>query len=320
MISLFSGCGGSSLGYRWAGFRELLAVDFDEHAVETFELNFPDVPCWERDIRKVEAEEILGFCGIGKGDFDLLDGSPPCQGFSTAGKKDVADVRNDLAFEFARFIDDLRPRAFVMENVSGLVKGWMKGLFKGITRRLKETGYRVECRMLNAMWYGVPQSRERLIWIGMRDGREIKWPERQGIITVKDAIGDLGDEQDLEKEHVWLDESPQGLKTKTWPLANKTRQGKKYAGQYARNVWGRPASTVCTPGICRKPYLRNMSCHPLYTRTYSILEVKRLCTFPDGFRFPGMKWDAMTRMGNAVPPRMMEAIAGAVKGVLNGHG
>jgi len=129
VISTFSGCGGSSLGYKWAGFREFLAIDFDENSVETFKLNFPDIPVWQRDINDVKGGEIIKFCKINKGELDLLDGSPPCQGFSTAGKRRVNDPRNSLFESFVRLINDLQPKVFVMENVSGMIKGRMKGMF-----------------------------------------------------------------------------------------------------------------------------------------------------------------------------------------------
>src|SRR3990167_6277348 len=96
VISTFAGCGGSSLGYKLAGFKELLAIDFDKNAVETFKLNFPDVPVWQEDITKVASFDMLSFTGLKKGELDVLDGSPPCQGFSMAGKRKVSDPRNKL--------------------------------------------------------------------------------------------------------------------------------------------------------------------------------------------------------------------------------
>ena len=176
VISTFAGCGGSSLGYKWAGFKELLAVEWDDNAVETFKLNFPDVPVWKRDIHKVTGKEILEFTGLKPGELDVLDGSPPCQGFSTAGKRNVNDDRNDLSYEYIRLINELQPKVFVMENVSGMVKGPMKGRFKEIMRALKDTGYNVKCKLMNTMYYEVPQSRQRLIWIGVKDG-EPAYPE-----------------------------------------------------------------------------------------------------------------------------------------------
>ena len=104
VVSLFAGCGGSSLGYSMAGFRELLAVEWDEHAVETFKANFPDVPVWQGDIAELSIEECLRLTGLQPGELDVLDGSPPCQGFSTAGRRKMDDGRNQLFQEYVRLL------------------------------------------------------------------------------------------------------------------------------------------------------------------------------------------------------------------------
>lgn len=169
VISLFAGCGGSSLGYSMAGYRELLAVEWDDHAVETFKLNFPDVPVWHGDIAQLSVEECLRIAGLRPGELDVLDGSPPCQGFSTAGKRKMDDGRNQLFREYVRLLRGLKPKVFVMENVSGMVKGKMKLIFADIMRELKASGYHVSARLMNAMYFGVPQSRQRMIFIGVRE-------------------------------------------------------------------------------------------------------------------------------------------------------
>jgi len=169
VISLFAGCGGSSLGYSMAGYRELLAVEWDDHAVETFKLNFPDVPVWHGDIAELSVEECLRITGLKPGELDVLDGSPPCQGFSTAGKRKMDDGRNQLFREYVRLLRGLQPKVLVMENVSGMVKGKMKLIFAEIMRELKASGYQVSARLMNAMYFGVPQSRERMIFIGVRE-------------------------------------------------------------------------------------------------------------------------------------------------------
>ena len=150
VISLFCGCGGSSLGYKWAGYNELLAVDFEKNAVETFKLNFPEVPIWQKSVTDITGKEILDFCNIKKGELNVLDGSPPCQGFSTAGKRQVNDSRNDLFKDYVRLVNDLQPKVFIMENVSGMVKGKMKGCFIEIMKSLKSLNYQVKCKLLNA--------------------------------------------------------------------------------------------------------------------------------------------------------------------------
>jgi DNA (cytosine-5)-methyltransferase 1 len=169
VISLFAGCGGSSLGYSMAGFRELLAVEWDDHAVETFRLNFPDVPVWHGDIGKLSVEECLRIAKLKPGELDVLDGSPPCQGFSTAGKRRMEDGRNTLFREYVRLLRGLQPKVLIMENVSGMVKGRMKIIFVEILKELKASGYHVSVRLMNAMYYGVPQSRQRMIFVGVRE-------------------------------------------------------------------------------------------------------------------------------------------------------
>ena len=163
VISTFSGCGGSSLGYKLAGGDVRLAVEWDDNAVATYRLNFPDTPIYHGDIAKLTADECWRLSGLKPGELDILDGSPPCQGFSTAGKRDFGDDRNQLFREFVRLLKDLQPRVFVMENVSGMVKGKMKLIFAECLRELKAAGYQVKARLLNAMYFDVPQNRARRI-------------------------------------------------------------------------------------------------------------------------------------------------------------
>lgn len=181
VASTFAGGGGSSTGYRMAGYRVLYASEFVEAARETYRANcahytFVD----DRDVRQVTAADLLARIGMEAGQLDVLDGSPPCASFSTSGKRekgwgtvkaysDVQQRSDDLFFEFARLVDGVRPRVFVAENVSGLVKGTAKGYFLEILARLKGCGYRVQARLLDAQWLGVPQARQRLIFVGVRD-------------------------------------------------------------------------------------------------------------------------------------------------------
>lgn len=307
VISTFAGCGGSSLGYRWAGFRELLAIDFDRDAVETFRLNFPDVPVWQRDIREVTAGEVLEFCKIKKGELDVLDGSPPCQGFSTAGKRMVSDPRNDSFREFARLIDGLRPRAFVMENVSGMAKGRMRGMFIEVTTALKSLGYEVRCKLMNAMWYGVPQSRERLIWIGIRKNPEKvilpRYPAKtvKNVRTVRDAI------YDLKTDSGDLNFNPKML---TAQRMKHVPPGGTDAVHYSTHKlnWNRPARTLTHDFL---GYYHVW--HPDQNRPLNLKEWSRLGSFPDDFKWPCGKKISCSLIGNSVPPRFMRAIAESVK-------
>lgn len=178
-ISTFSGCGGSCLGYRMAGFKVAWASEFIPAAAETYRANHPETILDTRDIRQVQPEEILKTIGLRRGELDLMDGSPPCASFSTAGKRekhwgkakkysDTVQRTDDLFYEFIRLLDGLQPKVFVAENVSGLVKGVAKGVFLEILARLKACGYSVACKVLDAQWLGVPQARSRTIFVGVR--------------------------------------------------------------------------------------------------------------------------------------------------------
>lgn len=182
VVSTFSGCGGSCLGYRMAGFKVLWANEFVPSAQASYEANkAPDCYLDKRDVRTIDPKEILTQTGLKAGELDLLDGSPPCQAFSTAGKREknwgkaktyehgAKQCNEQLFKEYVRILSGLKPKAFVAENVSGLVKGTAIGMFLDILKALKGAGYVVECRVLDAQWLGVPQSRQRVIFIGVRE-------------------------------------------------------------------------------------------------------------------------------------------------------
>lgn len=222
VASTFSGCGGSCLGFRWAGFRHVYANEFTTIAQKSYRANFPSTHLDDRDIRQVTADEILKIAGLKKGELDVFEGSPPCQSFSTAGKRasgwgkieDQGKLREDLFFEYARLLRDLQPRAFVAENVTGLVKGAAKGYFIEIMKVLQECGYRVSCRILNAKWLGVPQDRARVFIVGMRNDLNLEPPYPTPLpyyFSIRDAIP-------------WIDglEYKTGARGENWSPYNKT--------------------------------------------------------------------------------------------------
>ncbi len=285
VISTFAGCGGSSLGYSMAGFRELLAVEWDQNAVDTFRLNFPEVPVWHGDIAKLSVDECLERAGIQPGQLDVFDGSPPCQGFSTAGKREMADPRNQLFREYVRLLRGLQPKVFIMENVSGMVKGKMKLIFAEILRELKACGYLVSARLMNAMYFNVPQSRQRMIFVGTRDDLGIAPSHPRGqhapicalcsIVGIQDtqnpyAIRNFNQARRFLSHHL-----PAPTLTKSevpgsdLPFAGETRIGDKRAAVIA--------------------------------------------SFPPAFQFAGLWTDAVNRIGNSVPPLFMRAIAGHIR-------
>lgn len=206
VVSAFAGCGGSSTGYRLDGYRVLAAVEFVPKAQDSYAANMaPYTKLLRKDVRDVEAAEILEATGLARGELDVFDGSPPCEPFSSAGKRDKTwrqvveysgqrQRTDDLFFEYARLVDGLQPRVFVAENVSGLVKGRAKGYFLWILDRLRALGYRVQARVLDAQWLGVPQVRQRVIFVGVREdlGRDPAFPAPLPYnYSTREAIADL---------------------------------------------------------------------------------------------------------------------------------
>ena len=312
-ISTFCGTGGSSLGYKWAGFEELLAIDFDPHAVACFKLNFPDVPIWHRSVIDVTAQEILKFTGLKCGELDLFDGSPPCQGFSTAGKRVVSDPRNDLFNHYARLVSDLQPKVFVMENVSGMIKGSMKGKFIEIMNVLKTMNYHVKAKLMNAMYYGVPQSRERMIFIGVRKDlkKEPVFPiPGRELITARLAIHNVKPQT--------MGRPLATVASNVWKNIKPGENGTKYRPGYYFNAVkvhpDRPCPTLpkSTAGTAQHMHWSEM-------RGFSIEELCALCSFPIDWKFVGTYEQKHNRLGNAVMPKFMQAIAETIrKEILNG--
>jgi DNA (cytosine-5)-methyltransferase 1 len=313
VISTFAGCGGSSLGYKWAGFKELLAIDFDKNSVETFRLNFPEVPCWQRDITEVKANEILEFCNIKVGELDILDGSPPCQGFSTAGKRQVTDLRNDLFKSFVYLIQELQPKIFVMENVSGMVKGKMKGKFKEIILSLKALNYQVKYKLLNAKYYEVPQSRQRLFFIGIRNDLNLEpvFPEGNNkVITAGEALKNLRELGEVKYPKGDIDKYYYQIKigSDLAEIFEKKFNKRTYFNIKKINP-NNPSNTLT------KLFSEAIAglLHWNEKRYLTINELKILCSFPEEFKMTGNFKEQWARLGNSVMPKQMYHIAKTLK-------
>ncbi|MGO9742158.1 MAG: DNA cytosine methyltransferase [Roseiarcus sp.] len=213
-IDLFSGAGGISLGLVNAGFNVLLCSDIDQACAATHDRNFPDIPFVRRDVEKLSAQEIMEKARIRPGELDLLIGGPPCQGFSIIGQRERWDPRNGLFKRFLTIAREVRPRALVIENVSGLATLSKGAVLREIGAACAEAGYEVECAELLAAQYGVPQMRWRMFFIGWRadqgkrsgfpkpthgsyaigdlvPNRTISAAETKGFVTIREAIGDL---------------------------------------------------------------------------------------------------------------------------------
>ena len=305
VASVFAGCGGSSLGYSIAGYRELLAVEWDDHAAEVFRRNFLDVKLHHGDIKDVDP----GMLGLRPGELDVLDGSPPCQGFSQFGHRQLDDPRNQLFRQFARLLMVWQPRAFVMENVRGLIEGIMRPLFAEMLTELKTAGYRVSARLVNASLLGVPQNRRRMIFIGMRSDLGIAPAHPAPAmrpLTVRQAWDDL--------------EAPGAFKIPTGKWAKvaritepggqgsdalAARGGRRAYYSCKRLHWDRPSNTIVKePGLL----------HPREDRLIGIHEAARIQSFPDQFDWGDGTYEQIhARIGNSVPPLMMQAIAHEVR-------
>lgn len=314
VVSLFAGCGGSSLGYSMAGYREFLAVEWNDNAVATLKLNFPDVPVYHGDIHKLSVEECLELTGLKPGELDLLDGSPPCQGFSTAGKRKMTDKRNQLYMEYVRLLRGLQPKVFVMENVSGLVKGKMKLIFADIMKELKASGYKVRCKLLNAMYFNVPQSRQRLIWIGVRGDveRKVGYPEPTGkpIVWGK-SMGSLNQTrppelQDNRFTRFWSRVPVGGA------LDDVLGKGRN------QNNMVKPDPRLPFPTVPKSQTNRGAACmvHYAERRMISISELKRISAYPDDFVFSNDYFEQWAQIGNSVPPLFMYAIANHIRNTI----
>lgn len=198
-LDLFSGCGGMSLGFTWAGFKSVLASDIDENCEKTFNTNFPNVPFLCGDLSEFKKEDFDNY--IKGNEVDVIIGGPPCQGFSLANKqrnKVSEDPRNRLFYEFVKTIDWYNPKAFVMENVKGLLSMQSGEVIKQIIDEFEnagKVGYTVKLKVLKASDFGVPQSRERVIVIGIRKDLNVvpEFPSKKYAqeITVDEATADL---------------------------------------------------------------------------------------------------------------------------------
>jgi DNA (cytosine-5)-methyltransferase 1 len=360
VASTFSGCGGSSLGYRMAGFRVLWANEFVPAARDSYRANMAaGTVLDERDVRTVRPEEILRACKLRKGQLDFFDGSPPCASFSTAGKRqegwgkvkkysDTEQRTDDLFFEYVRLVRGIQPRTFVAENVSGLVKGTAKGTFLEILRELKACGYRVTCKVLDAQWLGVPQQRQRTIFVGVRedltdvDGQLLtpahpaplpyRYSVREAIPWICRAVEDtlsshptFNQKRDVDfsagvsptvraggtgqlyvEPESRMDDAATGRQWDQTPIGG---QSDRYFQLVKPDLDGSCPTVTAAGGNAGLASV----CHPTQRRKFSIAELKRICAFPDCFILTGSYAQQWERLGRAVPPLMMRAIAEAVR-------
>ena len=328
VVSTFSGGGGSCLGYRMAGYHVLWANEFVEEAQRTYRANHPGTILDTRDIRQVKPEEILEAIHMKPGELDLFDGSPPCCAFSTAGKRekgwgkvrDYSDGKSqqieNLFFEYIRILDGLQPKCFIAENVSGLVKGTAIGYFKEFLGQMKACGYRVKAQLLNAKWLGVPQARERLIYIGVRNDLNIEpvFPHpKKFFYTLGEAFNGLPEDRE-EKDRLIKQFARYNVskvlarmpKNPPKPLSGQNFNEKGSYFNLRRESLYCPCTTICqTNGQSGTAG----NCHPLEDRKFTIAELKRITSIPDDFILTGNYAQQWERLGRMVPPVMMMNIS-----------
>lgn len=259
VIDLFAGAGGMTEGLRKAGFKSLLANEYDEMAAKTFAYNHPSTPLIVRDIKNLTLDEIKEKTGLHVGELSLIAGGPPCQGFSLAGSRLNSDPRNQMFKEFVRIVEGLQPEVFLFENVSGILS--MSGgiVVKAIISEFIRIGYKCEYRLLNAADYGVPQARPRFILIGVRQGETFGFPEQthgqtklnadlfsptlKEHLTVWDALSDLpeitqgGGNEELIHSGLYKNEYQEARRGERCPGAlynhRATRHSEKIVERYA---------------------------------------------------------------------------------------
>lgn len=332
-LDLFCGCGGLTQGLKKAGFNVLGAVDIDVLAMDTYKINHPEVKVWKKDIRELRGKTAQRRLKLRIGSLDLLAGCPPCQGFSTMrtlnGARSVEDPRNDLLFEFQRFVEALRPKAIMMENVPGLAKDKR---FRRFCKRMKELGYEGDFRILDAADYRVPQRRRRLIYMAGL-GQPIPFAkENPKKKTVEETIGRLpqagvsGDpvhdirEQRTQKVLELIKKIPKDGGSRTdLPAEDQLECHKKCNGfkdVYGRMAWKNQAPTI-TSG-CFNPS-KGRFLHPEEDRAITMREAALLQGFPRWYRFPTVnnKLAIALMVGNALPPPFIAAHARMIKKVLH---
>lgn len=323
VIELFAGCGGMSFGFKQAGFRTQLAVEWDEAACKTFRANISE------RVAQCAVEEVATFPKA-----DVVVGGPPCQGFSNLGERVPYDPRRQLWRHFLRAVEDAEPTAFVMENVPPLLKSQE---YVEVRQRSEELGYRVDGWVLNAADYGVPQTRKRAIIIGLRGDERPTKPvpthcnhDKKGRgngvwdlpnwVTVRDAMADLPMEPTDSDWHIGR--NPTALSEKRYrsiPAGGNRfdlpreltpdcwiRKVSGGTDLFGRLWWDRPSVTIRTEFF--KPE-KGRYLHPKAHRPITHREAMRLQGFPDDFEFVGSKSDVAKQVGNAVPPRLAKAIA-----------
>jgi DNA-cytosine methyltransferase len=342
-LDLFSGAGGLSLGLKLAGFKVIGAVDNDPAAVETYRRNLGN-HIIQDDIRSLSPAAVADRFGVEPGRLTLLAGGPPCQGFSVKRRGSDADARNELLLEFRRFVEFLRPRFFMIENVTGLMSKRGKAHLDELISSVRDIGYTTHLSQIDIVQYGIPQYRVRAFLVGELGQESPKfrfplptWREKK-FRTVRDAIGDLPSPPEDGSPHPTVPNHfresrmskrnleriraiPEGggreflPESLALPCHQKTPTV-RHMDTYGRLSFDQPAVTITARF---DSFTRGRFGHPLEDRTITLREGARIQTFPDDFVFYGTREQCARQIGNAVPPliarilgeQIIRAVSGA---------
>ncbi|MFR7906279.1 DNA cytosine methyltransferase [Coprococcus eutactus] len=320
-IELFAGAGGLALGVEKAGFNTLGLIEFDKDAADTLKKNRPNWNVINDDIANISCLDLEKYFSIKKGELDLLSGGAPCQAFSYAGKRlGLEDARGTLFYHYALFLEKLQPKMFLFENVRGLLTHDHGKTYSTMLDIFTRAGYTIDKQVLNAWNYGVPQKRERLITIGIRNDlvgkTEYRFPKAHSYKPVlRDVLLDCPDGPGVpygEKKRKIFELVPAGGYWRDIDPA--------IAKEYMKSCWDMEGGRT---GILRRMSLDEPSltvltspsqkqterCHPLEARPFTVRENARCQTFPDDWEFCGNVSAQYKQVGNAVPVNLAYDIA-----------
>lgn len=318
-IELFAGCGGTALGLENAGLKHLLLNEIDSNAVATLKQNRPEWNVVHEDVAKVDFKNMQA---------DLVQGGFPCQSFSYAGKKrGMEDARGTLFFEFARCVKEVRPKIAVGENVRGLLNHDDGKTLAAMVSILEDLGYRVAYKVVRSQYLDVPQKRERLIIIGIRNDLDTPFifpKEKDYTISMREALKDCPSSPGQvypEKKRQILSLIPPGGYWRNLPeTLQKEYMGASYylgggkTGMARRLSWNEPSLTL----TCSPAQKQTERCHPEETRPLNVREYARVQTFPDDWVFSGSITLQYKQIGNAVPVNLGYHIGRCVIAMLKG--
>lgn len=337
VLDLFAGVGGLSYGFQMAGFEIAGAIEYDKSFAQSMKKNHKNTEIFTKDIKEIKPTDVKKVIG----NVDIIVGGPPCQGFSLKGQRGgIDDKRNFLFKEYVKYVDFFKPKYFVLENVPTILSS-NDGYFKDqIIKEFTKLGYKVNCGILNASDFGVPQNRRRAIFIGTKNGKEILLPEKKNIkkVTVWDAISDLAylnsNEGSFESNYKIKPKSDfqKELRKNSKKLFNHQatnhsvvaldrlkrippEKGKEYLTEKISSTfgqtWGRLEKNKQSPTIVTRfdTPSNGKNSHPFLHRAITAREAARIQSFPDDFIFYGNKTSVNKQIGNAVPPLLGKAIA-----------